>query len=119
MILLAVNWAHVWMVTLLGFALVFCLLVILVYTLKGFGYIMLKAESKGNKNTKVVENVTPAVSKLSVSKAAPASDEAAIAMALHLYFAEKHDVESYKLTIRHNGNSTWASKVFGINKLEK
>ena len=40
MTLLATNWPHVWFVTLLGFALVLVLLVVLIYVLKLFGRIM-------------------------------------------------------------------------------
>lgn len=40
MILLTVNWPHVWMVTLIGFGLTFILLILLVYLMRFFGMIM-------------------------------------------------------------------------------
>ncbi len=43
---------------------------------------------------------------------------AAIAMALHLYFAEVHDKESYELTINKVSRtySPWSSKIYGLRQ---
>ena len=95
--ILAVNWGHVLMVTLLGFLLVFLLLVVLIYILKLFGYLMQPrvtvqpshaphhtvAEKHDDKDTATLTgNAT-----------------AAIALALHLYYNGIHDEEPTKVTI--------------------
>ncbi len=43
---------------------------------------------------------------------------AAIAMALHLHFAEAHDKESYELTINKVSRtySPWSSKIYGLTR---
>ena len=43
---------------------------------------------------------------------------AAIALALHLYFAEAHDKESYELTINKVSRtySPWSSKIYGLRQ---
>ncbi len=43
---------------------------------------------------------------------------AAIALALHLYFAEVHDKESYELTINKVSRtySPWSSKIYGLRQ---
>jgi Na+-transporting methylmalonyl-CoA/oxaloacetate decarboxylase gamma subunit len=43
---------------------------------------------------------------------------AAIAMALHLYFSETHDKESYELTIKKVSRtySPWSSKIYGLRQ---
>lgn len=50
---------------------------------------------------------------------AEVNNEAAIALALHLYFDEAHDIESNKITICEQDRrySPWASKIFGLNNL--
>lgn len=42
---------------------------------------------------------------------------AAVSMALHLYFNEMHDVESDKMTIKKVSKrySPWSSKIYGLN----
>ena len=47
---------------------------------------------------------------------APTGDVAAIAMALHMYFAEAHDVESNVITIKRieRRYSPWSLKIYGI-----
>ena len=44
---------------------------------------------------------------------------AAISMALHLYYAEVHDEESNKITIKtvERRYSPWSSKIYGLNNL--
>jgi Na+-transporting methylmalonyl-CoA/oxaloacetate decarboxylase gamma subunit len=46
---------------------------------------------------------------------------AAISMALHLYFEETHDFENTILTIKkvHRPYSPWSSKIYGIRQLQR
>jgi hypothetical protein len=45
----------------------------------------------------------------------------AIAMALHLYYADVHDEESHIMTIKtvERRYSPWSSKIYGLNNLSK
>lgn len=128
MFLLFTNWSHVWMVTLLGFSLVFVLLVVLIYILKLFGVIM-QPKVKVQKASEVHETVASA--KTSSKKSAEnegvgtatltANATAAIAMALHLYYNGVHDEEPTQITIKkvERRYSPWNSKLYGMNNLHR
>ncbi|MGM9819033.1 MAG: OadG family transporter subunit [Paludibacteraceae bacterium] len=115
MIMLATNWTNVLIMTGVGIGVVFIVLVLLVFILQLFGAIATTDFKK--KNAKTVSNV--ANSTTEPQHSASDAEKAAIAMALHLYFAEVHDTESYRLTIRQNANSAWSSKLYGMNNLNK
>lgn len=116
MMILSTNWANVAVVTLFGVGMVFFILCVLVLILQLFGLKVKVTFVKNPKKTVVKENTT---SKVSTVHTASEAEKAAIAMALHLYFAEVHDTESYRLTIRQNSNTAWNSKIFGMNNLNK
>lgn len=107
------------MVTLVGFCLVFILLVSLVFVLKLFGVIM-QPKAKAAK----IEPKKEAVASL---KESPAGSErsadvtAAIAMALHLYYNGVHDEEPTQITIKkvERRYSPWNSKLYGMNNLHR
>lgn len=119
MILLTVNWPHVWMVTLIGGGLTFVLLIVLVYLLRLFGTIM----KPRVKVPKVVHNETTSEIKYDekVKVTLQANTTAAIAMALHLYYDDPHDEEQHVITIKkvERRYSPWNSKIYGINNLVK
>ena len=46
------------------------------------------------------------------------AEKAAIAMALHLFYQDVHDKESYVITIQEKQTS-WNSKIYGLNNLIK
>ena len=123
MILLAANWSHVWMVTLLGFGLVFVLLVLLIYVLKLFGFIMRPRIKM--KHVKHVSEVPEAVGspRTDTSETITLTGDAtaAIAMALHLYYNGIHDDEHTQVTIKHieRKYSPWNSKLYGMNNLHR
>lgn len=121
MTLLAINWPHVWFVTLLGFALVLTLLVVLIYVLKLFGWIMhphVKVE-----NPKEVQPVVGTAHKEEHDNRITLTGEAtgAIAMALHLYYNGIHDEEPTHVTIKkiERKYSPWNSKLYGMNNLHR
>lgn len=120
MILLAANWSHVWMVTLLGFGLVFLLLVVLIYVLKLFGFIM-QPRAKVEKAEEVHSTVGSQHNEEAESITLTANATAAIAMALHLYFNGIHDEEPTKVTIKkiERSYSPWNSKLYGMNNLHR
>lgn len=124
MLILATNWAHVMMVTVLGFLMVFIMLVVLIYILKLFGLIM-QPRVKVSKHTPVKD---AKIVKQNVNGNdegdwhevnLPANATAAIAMALHLYYNDLHDQESTKITIKKVDRrySPWNSKLYGMNNL--
>jgi len=45
-----------------------------------------------------------------------AAEEAAVAMALHLFYEDVHDEESYIITIQEK-QSSWNSKIYGLNNV--
>ncbi|MBR0310456.1 MAG: OadG family protein [Paludibacteraceae bacterium] len=120
MILLAVNWPHVWMVTLLGFAIVLILLVVLIYVLKLFGFIM-RPRVKVENPHEVHEAVGAPRKQTSEKITLTGNATAAIAMALHLYYNGVHDEEPTQVTIKkvERKYSPWNSKLYGMNNLHR
>ena len=108
------------MVTGVGFCMVICLLVVLIFILKLLGAVV----SNALKAPKAAAPKTAAPQAL--FEAAPAAaqtsaddDLAAIAMALHLYFNGVHDVEPTEIHIRKTERSGWNSKLYGMNNLHR
>lgn len=122
MILLSVNWPHVWMVTLLGFCLVVCLLFVLIFILQLLGFVMKEKPAKQATSPAAREAVAAIPQKeTATAKAGDAATTAAIAMALHLFYNGVHDEEPTKVTIRkvERRYSPWNSKLYGINNLHR
>jgi len=123
------DWGHVWMVTLVGFGIVLCLLVVLVYILKLFGWTMQRRqqeeEAKGPNpldsmprfaSNERADEITPAVIAMALAMAKDDDEMAAVAMALYLYHNDLHDIQNTRLTM--TGHSTaWNAKSFGMNNL--
>ena len=102
MTMLAINWGNTWLITGVGFAMVFVVLVLLIFIVKSFGVILAQKHAKAQ----------PAAA----AAAAPAAevgeeDMVAIAYALHTFY-NMHDEESDVLTIHHEGAaySPWNQK---------
>ena len=100
--MLAINWGNTWLITGVGFAMVFVVLVLLIFIVKSFGVIFAQKPAKAQ----------PAAA----AAAAPAAevgeeDMVAIAYALHTFY-NMHDEESDVLTIRHDdvAYSPWNQK---------
>ncbi len=120
MTVLAIT-SHVWMVTLLGFSLVFVLLVVLIYLLKLFGFIM-RPRIKVANPAQVPETVGSPRTETSASITLTREATAAIAMALHLYYNGIHDSEGpTQVTIKkvERRYSPWNSKLYGMNNLHR
>lgn len=121
MTMLSVNWPFIWLVTGVGFIMVFILLIVLMYIMKGLGAlsnrISRKVESKAAVAT-TDEAIGEVQSQTSDNDEIPV---AAIAMALHLYYNSIHDEEPTKITIRRieSHGSPWNSKLFGMNNLHR
>lgn len=121
MIMLSVNWPHVWMVTLLGFCLVLCLLFVLIFILQLLGFLMKEKPAKqaAASAREAVADILP--KEAATAKSGDAATTAAIAMALHLFYNGIHDEEPTKVTIKkvERRYSPWNSKLYGINNLHR
>ena len=102
MTMLAINWGNTWLITGVGFARLFVVLVVLIFIVKSLGVILAQRPAKAQ----------PAAA----AAAAPAAevgeeDMVAIAYALHTFY-NMHDEESDVLTIHHEGAaySPWNQK---------
>lgn len=122
--LLAANWGHIWMVTLLGFLMVVLLLVLLIGVMKLFGWIM-QPRVKVAKSAKIADAKVIRGSERHDSDFhevnLPANATAAIAMALYLCYQDIHDEESTNITIKKVDRrySPWNSKLYGMNNLHR
>ena len=117
MTLLAINWNNIILVTLVGFGIVFVVLVLLIAVITLFGKVMApKAKVTKTTTTTGAGNATVKVEKTEEGHI-PALDSAAIATALHMYFDEVHDEESLVVTIKtvERRYSPWNSKIYGLN----
>ncbi|MBQ5925969.1 MAG: OadG family protein [Paludibacteraceae bacterium] len=117
MTLLAINWNNIILVTLVGFGVVFCILVLLIAVITLFGKVMApKAKVTKTTTTTGAGNATVKVEQTEEGHI-PALDSAAIATALHMYFDEVHDEESLVVTIKtvERRYSPWNSKIYGLN----
>ena len=100
--ILATNWVNASLIALVSIALVFSVLVLLIFVLKLFGVIFKE------RKTTVVAPVATSSDEISDEEVA------AIAMAVNLFF-NRHDEESDVLTFRQNHDvSAW--QVRNINK---
>lgn len=121
MVILAINWGNALIITLLGFVLVILVLILLVLLLMVFGKIMTPKvripKGPTAQGTPAQSNDTSEYHEVNL----PANTTAAIAMALHLYYADVHDEESHVITIKNveRKYSPWNSKIYGINNLDK
>lgn len=117
MTLLAINWNNIILVTLVGFGIVFIVLVLLIAVITLFGKVMApKAKVTKTTTTTDAHNATVKVEQTEEGHI-PALDSAAIAAALHMYFDEVHDEESLVVTIKtvERRYSPWNSKIYGLN----
>ena len=111
------NWAEIGTTVLIGFSVVFVILVLLIGIIKLFSKVM-APKAKVTKTTTATgaNNATVQVTK-TTEEHIPALDSAAIATALHMYFDEVHDEESLVVTIKtvERRYSPWNSKIYGLN----
>ena len=109
-----IDWSEIWIITVVGYGVVFIALVLLVFCFQSLPKILRMGMSRAEK----VKNY-----KASRSGSAPEEKylsgevSAAIGMALTLYFKEQHDEESGVLTIKRVSRtySPWSSKIYGVN----
>lgn len=119
--ILAVNWADAFNVVIFSISMVFVLLILIVIVLSIFSRIV---APKVRVPKKMIEGDADSVQpteKEYVEDHLSSGDSAAIALALHLFYAEVHDEESAVITIKtvERRYSPWSSKIYGLNNLVK
>lgn len=121
MLYLAINWPHVWLVTIVGFCMVVLLLVVLIFFMKVFGFIMKPKVKAVKPQQAACETVAVSQDTKSEDMTLTANAMAAIAMALHLYYNGVHDEEPTQVTIKkvERRYSPWNSKLYGMNNLHR
>ncbi|MFO8002029.1 MAG: OadG family protein [Marinilabilia sp.] len=106
-----VNWPQIWVITAVGYGVVFTALIGLIFVFKFMPKVLnypakrrLKREGKGEGGRE--EYIAGEVN-------------AAIGTALGLYFAELHDEESKVITIKRvkRRYSPWSSKIYNMNNV--
>lgn len=109
MMLLKINsWDELLIGSAIGILVVFAALTILVLLFELVQYLILSsAKKKQVKAGKKIEEI----------KDIPATEIAAISMALHLFMSDMHDEESNVITIKRieRRYSPWNSKIYGLN----
>ena len=108
------GWSEIGWITLIGFSLVFVLLVLLIYVLKGFA---LAFTTKKKEKPAAVATAAPA--KEQEEEMISEAKVAAIAIALNLYRGAMHDQESEVITIQaiKRAYSPWNSKIHSLTQL--
>lgn len=111
MTLLAVT-SGTWTITLIGWAIVFLALVLLILvftTVPKLYHIIVERQLKKEGKLALDESLG--------SNDISGDENAAIAMTLHMYFNEQHDEESGVITIKRikRRYSPWSSKIYGLN----
>ena len=109
-----VGWIEMLLMTVIGFAVVFVVLVLLIYIMRGMGW----AFTRQKKAKKVAAGVAGADD----DHHEAISDQeiaAAIITALKLYKSNLHDQESEMITIHRiaRAYSPWSSKIHGLTQL--
>ncbi|MCU4166529.1 OadG family protein [Carboxylicivirga caseinilyticus] len=104
-----------WTITVLGWFIVFVALVFLI----GVFLTVPKILNLGSKRDVRKKKGSDAGEQENKAVVLTGETNAAIAMALHLYFSEMHDEESNVITIKEvkRRYSPWSSKVYGFNNV--
>jgi len=110
----AVNWSRIWVITVVGYSVVFTALVLLIFVFRLMPKVLdLHLKRKLRKEGKLVEKQGDEEQYIA------GEVNAAIGLALSLYFDEMHDEESNIITIKRveRRYSPWNSKIYNINNV--
>jgi len=108
----AIDWPRVWVITVIGYSVVFFALVSLIFMFKIVAKIINSQTQKRLKKAGVEMDLSEKTEKYISGEV-----NAAIGMALILYFNEQHDEESNIITIKRVARtySPWSSKIYGTS----
>lgn len=111
-----IDWSQIWIITVVGYTVVFIALLLLMYLFKYMPLVL---------NLGISRKIREAREKAKARKNGNGEEEkylsgeisAAIGMALSLYMKEQHDEESSIITIKRVARtySPWNSKIYGVN----
>ena len=109
-----VGWGDMGLMTLIGFGVVFVMLVLLIFIMKGMGAAFTRqkrAEKAAATGVAVADDEHEAITDQEIA--------AAIITALKLYKSNLHDQESEMITIHRiaRAYSPWSSKIHGLTQL--
>ncbi|PRZ00049.1 OadG family protein [Marinilabilia salmonicolor] len=110
----AVNWPQIWVITAVGYSVVFTALILLIFVFKFMPKMLnMQLKRRLKKEGKYVERTEgdePFIA---------GEVNAAIGTALSLYFSDLHDDESKIITIKRveRRYSPWSSKIYNINNV--
>ena len=107
MIMLAIDWGFAGLITAVGIGVTFLLLIVLIWVINLQSELINKTFSSRKKNA-----AKPAVT---TDMHPTPHEQAAIAMAMHLYF-DAHDEEPHIITIQEveRRYSPWSSKIYNV-----
>ena len=112
-----IGWAEMLLMAGIGFALVFLTLVLLIFIMKGLGWVF----TRQKRAEKVAKAAATGVAVADDDHEAITDQEiaAAIITALKLYKSNLHDQESEMITIHRiaRAYSPWSSKIHGLTQL--
>ena len=110
-----VGWGDMGLMTLLGFSVVFVVLVLLIFIMKGMG----AAFTRQKRAKKAAEGVVAVAAEEEHEAISDQEIAAAIITALKLYKSNLHDQESEMLTINRitRAYSPWNSKIHGLTQV--
>lgn len=102
-----------WIITVVGYLVVFVALVTLIFVFSAVPIIISKVKAKKHNSSERSKKVITSKEVFDVS----GEENAAIAMALHLFFDEMHEDESGVVTIKtvERRYSPWSSKIHSMN----
>jgi Na+-transporting methylmalonyl-CoA/oxaloacetate decarboxylase gamma subunit len=110
----SVNWPQIWVITAVGYSVVFTALIALIFVFKFLPKILnLQVKRKLKREGKYVQE------KEGAEEFIAGEVNAAIGTAIALYFAELHDDESKVITIKRvkRRYSPWSSKIYNMNNV--
>lgn len=115
MIILSID-SQTWIITIVGWLIVFTALVLLVIVFNQVPKLFQLNFKREKTKNKTGENKAS-----SENKYITGDETAAIAMAIHMFFAEQHDEESNVITIKRIARrySPWSSKIYGVMNFPK
>jgi Na+-transporting methylmalonyl-CoA/oxaloacetate decarboxylase gamma subunit len=107
-----VNWSQIWVITAVGYSVVFTALILLIFVFKLMPKVLkMQLKRRLKREGKYVEQ-SGAEEQFIAGEV-----NAAIGTALDLYFSDLHDEESKNITIKRveKRYSPWSSKIYNIN----
>ena len=106
------EWSDIYIITAVGYSIVFLVLVLLIYVYKLLPLIL-------NFSKRKTSPLGPARVKGGKEAFVPGEVNAAIGMSLLMYFNEQHEDESNVITIKRvaRNYSPWSSKIYGLRNV--